>query len=295
MRGIIYLLIATLLAAMGWVASKFVVSHMPGDLFLGVRFVLASLILLPFCYQRLAKLDLKQILTVLGVGVFLGLALQVWVHAVTISDSLSEGAFIMSLAMIIAPLVSWSLFQIKPNRSFWLALPVSMMGMALLTLGSGWHLESSQLYFLMASALLSIHFVLNKNIGSRLPPLLSICLQLFAVGVVGLITASLSEPAVVDYSWNLLWWFVISTVFATSVRYLLQTMGQYKVKLETAALIMILEPVWTMLLSITLLQEQLAWQKLVGAGLIMLSLIAYIKLSRREAKLKQLQQASTGN
>lgn len=48
MRGIIYLLIATLLAAMGWVASKFVVSHMPGDLFLGVRFVLASLILLPF-------------------------------------------------------------------------------------------------------------------------------------------------------------------------------------------------------------------------------------------------------
>lgn len=76
----------------------------------------------------------------------------------------------MSLAMIIAPLVSWSLFQIKPNRSFWLALPVSMMGMALLTLGSGWHLESSQLYFLMASVLLSIHFVLNKNIGSRLPP-----------------------------------------------------------------------------------------------------------------------------
>ncbi|WP_394202996.1 DMT family transporter [Shewanella waksmanii] len=291
MRGIIYLLISTLLAALGWVASKFVVNHMPGDLFLGIRFLLAALILLPFCFKRLLQLPWRQTMTIFGVGVFLGLALQVWVHAVTISDSLSEGAFIMSLAMIIAPLVSWLLFQVKPNRSFWFALPVSMLGMALLTLSGGWQMEASQVYFLLAAALLSIHFVLNKNVASRLPALLSICIQLFAVGLVGFVVAGYSEPAVIDYSFDLLFWFIISTVLATSARYLLQTMGQFTVKLETAALIMILEPVWTMLLSITMLGEQLAWQKLLGAGLIMLSLVSYIKLSRREAKKAEAQRS----
>jgi len=38
MRGEILLLIATLLAALGWIASKIVVTAMPGNLFIASRF-----------------------------------------------------------------------------------------------------------------------------------------------------------------------------------------------------------------------------------------------------------------
>ncbi|WP_037410312.1 DMT family transporter [Shewanella fidelis] len=287
MRGVLYLFVATLLAAMGWIASKVVVQSMAGEMFIASRFILASLILVPFCYKSLLKLTFKQVLSACGVGVFLGLALQVWIYAVSISDGLSEGAFIMSLAMIIAPLTAWLLFQVKPNRAFWVALPLSVSGMMLMSLTHGWKMESSQLLFLLASALLSVHFVMNKRISGKLKPLVSICLQLFVVGLVGLLYTLYTEPDAVQFSNQLLVWFVISTVAATSVRYLLQTMGQYKVSMETAALLMILEPVWTLLLSISVLGETLELQKLIGGGVIFLSLITYIKLSRRYAKAEQ--------
>ena len=283
MRAELYLLIATLLAALGWIASKLVVLEMPGEAFIAIRFLLASLVLLPFCYKHIVKLTFKQVLLACGVGVFLGLALQVWVYAVSISSSLSEGAFIMSLAMIIAPVTSWMLFQVKPNKAFWLALPVSMMGMMLLTLGNGWQVDASQLSFLLAAVLLSIHFVLNKKISSQLTPLVSICLQLFTVGIVGVVYVGFTQEYAFEFSSHLIFWFVISTILATSIRYLLQTMGQYSVKMETAALIMILEPIWTMMLSITMLDETLELRKALGGCVIFLSLFLYIKLSRRYA------------
>ena len=52
MRGEFHLLLATLLAAVGWIASKIVIESVPGDIFLSVRFLFASLILFPFCYKK---------------------------------------------------------------------------------------------------------------------------------------------------------------------------------------------------------------------------------------------------
>ncbi|GIU50899.1 DMT family transporter [Shewanella sp. KT0246] len=281
MRGALFLFIATLLAAFGWIASKIVVAEMPGESFIASRFLLASLVLLPFCYKSLWRLRAKQVLLACGVGVFLGLALLVWVHAVSVTASLSEGAFIMSLAMIIAPMTAWLLFKIKPNKAFWYALPLSVVGMMLMTLTNGWQVDESQWYFLFASALLSVHFVLNKKISSRIKPLDSICLQLFTVGLVGGIYVLFTQPAAFELNSTLLAWFVISTVFATSMRYLLQTLGQYSVNMETAALIMILEPIWTLMLSVLMLGEAVEVQKLAGGLVIFLSLFMYIKLSKR--------------
>lgn len=288
MRGALFLFIATLLAALGWIASKVVVMDMPGETFIASRFMLASLVLLPFCYKSLWRLRAKQILLACGVGIFLGLALLVWVHAVSVTQSLSEGAFIMSLAMIIAPMTAWILFKIKPNKAFWYALPMSIAGMMLMTLTNGWQVDESQWFFLFASALLSVHFVLNKKISNRIKPLDSICLQLFMVGLVGGIYVAFTQQASFEVSSNLAIWFVLSTVFATSLRYLLQTIGQYSVNMETAALIMVLEPIWTLMLSILMLGESVEMQKLAGGVVIFLSLIMYIKLSKRDtAQIKK--------
>ncbi|MEZ9367518.1 DMT family transporter [Shewanella sp. 10N.286.51.B2] len=280
MRGALYLFIATLLAAVGWISSKLVVDEMPGEVFIASRFMLASLILLPFCYKSIWRLRAKQLLLACGVGIFLGMSLQIWVFAVSISNSLSEGAFIMSLAMIIAPMTAWFLFKVKPHRAFWLALPISVVGMMLLSLSNGWQVETSQWYFLLASSLLSVHFVLNKKISRSIKPLDSICLQLFMVGLVAAVYVAFTQQLSFEVNDSLIFWFVVSTVIATSVRYVFQTLGQYQVKMETAALIMILEPIWTMILSFSLLDEQISLQKVIGGALIFISLSVYIKLSK---------------
>lgn len=70
MRGMIYLIIATILAAIGWGASKMVVMTIPGDIFIGTRFLLASFVLAPFCFKQFRTLTGKQILALSGLGWF---------------------------------------------------------------------------------------------------------------------------------------------------------------------------------------------------------------------------------
>ncbi|KAB0286606.1 DMT family transporter [Vibrio fortis] len=279
--GEVYLLGATLLAAVGWIASKLVVLEMPGPLFIGVRFFIASLILLPFCFRLIRQLSWSQLLGIAGVGLILSGSLQVWVYAVSITDSLSEGAFITSLAMIIAPFVSWLIFRVKPNRAFWLSFPISIIGMLLLTLTNGWAFEESQIYFLLASIMLSLHFVMNKRVTNNVKPIASICIQLFMVGISGMAFAAMTGQPEFEITGSLIFWFTVSAVVATAIRYLLQTVGQHSVNMEVAALIMILEPVWTLILSVTMLGETVELQKLAGGAVIIGALFCYIRLSRK--------------
>ena len=82
-----------------------------------------------------------------------------------------------------------------------------------------------------------------------------------------------SLPSEVDAS--IWWWFALSTLLATSLRYVMQTMGQKFVQAGNAALIMILEPVWTVVLSILWYGEVLTTNKLIGCMLILFSLVIY--------------------
>ena len=80
-------------------------------------------------------------------------------------------------------------------------------------------------------------------------------------------------PVSVDASiWG---WFAASAVLATSLRYVMQTLGQKHSNPGNAALIMLLEPIWTVILSILWYGEQLSANKLLGCSLILLALIFY--------------------
>lgn len=279
MRGEILLLVATMLAAIGWIASKMVLDVVPPDIFIALRFLLASIILLPFCYKNILKFKRKQWLKSIVIGLFLAVSLHVWVYAVSISETLSEGAFIMSLSMIFAPITSWLLFKIRPIKSFFYALPLAMLGLSLLMLSQPWQVDSSQNIYLMASLFLSMHFVLNKK--NNVAPLPSITLQLFVVGCSGLFLLCINEQPSFQINDHVVIWFAISVLISTSLRYLMQTMGQFYITMEVAALIMILEPVWTLLLSISILNEAINVQKIIGGLVILFSLFVYIKFARR--------------
>jgi len=123
--------------------------------------------------------------------------------------------------------------------------------------------------------------VMNKRVTNNVKPIASICIQLFMVGISGMAFAAMTGQPEFEITGSLIFWFTVSAVVATAIRYLLQTLGQHSVNMEVAALIMILEPVWTLILSVTLLGEMVELQKLAGGAVIIGSLFCYIRLSRR--------------
>ncbi|WP_102406882.1 DMT family transporter [Vibrio sp. 10N.261.55.A7] len=274
-KSALILIFTTILAAFGWIFSKEAIQGLPPFAFIGFRFLLASLCLLPFCYKPLFKAKLKDIASAAMVGCLLAGAIMNWIYAISISDTLGEGAFIVSLSMLIVPLVGWLLFKERPQRAFWVSLPVAMIGLAFLSLSGSWQQSSSQFFFIGCATMLALHFNVNRKYAQTLPVLLLTTIQLFVVGCLVTLFSLLTEdfPSVIAPSiWG---WFALSVVLATSLRYVMQTLGQKSTPAATAALIMILEPVWTVILSILWYGEQLSLGKLIGCGFILLALILY--------------------
>ncbi|MGF1748942.1 MULTISPECIES: DMT family transporter [Vibrio] len=283
-RAEFILIFTTLLAGAGWVFSKEAIQGLPPFGFIGLRFLLASLILLPFCLKALKTTSFKDALRAMGVGSALALSIFCWIHAISISETLGEGAFIMSLSMLFVPMVAWGLFGNKPVRAFWLSLPIALVGLFLLSWNGGWHAQTSHLWFLTAAVGLAVHFNLNSKYSARLSPMLLTTFQLFSAGCFGLILSFCVEswPEVISTeTWT---WFGLSVVLATSLRYLMQTTGQKFAQPTNAALLMLLEPIWTLILSIIIYSEPMPLNKIVGCAILLGSLIFYRLNSMRMSK-----------
>ncbi len=284
-RATIVLIVTTLLAAFGWVFSKQTIQGLPPFGFIGLRFTIASLCLLPLCFRHLRSAKSIDLLRAALTGCLLSGSLMCWIYAISISDTLGEGAFIVSLSMLLVPVVAWILFRQRPPRAFWLSLPVALIGLAFLSLSGGWQQSSSQLWFMGCATMLALHFNVNSLFSQRLPVLLLTCIQLMVVGMVGMIMSLLFETLPREVP-NAIWgWFAMSALLATSLRYVMQTLGQKHIASANAALIMILEPVWTVILSVLWYQEQLSANKIIGCVLILLALLLY-RTGGRLARLK---------
>lgn len=283
-KAVVILVSATVLSAFGWIFSKETIQGLPPFGFVGLRFTIASLCLLPFCYQSLRRASWSDIRGAASVGCLLAMALMSWIHAISISETLGEGAFILSLSMLMVPFVAWVLFKQKPKRIFWLSLPIAFTGLAFLSLKDGWQGSTSQFWFLLNAVMLAIYFNINSKYSKTMPIMLLTCIQLFVTGLVGLMASALFETVPVSVQPSIWGWFFASTILATAMRYAMQTMAQKQINPGNAALIMILEPVWTVFLSVIWYGEELSKNKLIGCGLILFSLILY----RTDGKLLSL-------
>ncbi|KOE87258.1 membrane protein [Vibrio alginolyticus] len=274
-RAELILVVTTLLAAAGWVFSKQAIQGLPPFGFIGVRFLLASLCLLPFCIKALRQASLHDCLKSMSVGVLLGGSIFCWIHAISISDTLGEGAFIMSLSMLFVPLLAWPLFGAKPARAFWLSLPIALIGLFLLSWNGEWVVATSQLWFMAAAFSLALHFNFNSRFSANLPPMLLTTLQLFVGGCLGVLLSLLFESWPVQVSVMTWQWLALSVLLATSLRYLMQTIGQKHANPTNAAILMLLEPIWTLVLSVLIYDESMPANKIFGCGLLLCSLLFY--------------------
>ena len=269
------LIITTFLAAAGWVFSKEAIQGLPPFGFIGIRFIFASLCLLPFCFSALKKADGQDCFRSMGVGVLLAGSIFCWIYAISISDTLGEGAFIMSLSMLFVPLLAWPLFGSKLPRAFWYSLPIAFVGLFLLSWSDGWNIATSQLWFIAAAVGLATHFNFNSKYSASLPTILLTTLQLFTVGCLGVVLSFFLETWPEEVSLITWKWVLLSVLLATSLRYLMQTVGQKLVNPTNAAILMLLEPIWTMMLSVWVYNESMPLNKILGCALLLLSLFFY--------------------
>ncbi len=285
---LLLMVLVTLLAAAGWLFSKEAIRELPPAAFIGTRFLLAALLLLPLAWLREPPPTRAQLVRASGCGTLLGASLLLWVTAISQSDALGSGAFIMSVATLMAPLAAWGAFRAKPGRHYWLTLPIAIAGLLLLSSSTHWGVSLSLFWFLAAATTLGIQLAVHRHFAQSIAPTWLTCIQLAMTGLLGtllsLLTEQWPEAGVSHGIWG---WFAASVLIATTLRYWLLTHALSKMTTAHAALMMLLEPVWTLLLSTLFYSEPLGGAKLAGAGLVLGALVLYqLPLLLCSARLK---------
>ncbi len=285
---LLLMVLVTLLAAAGWLFSKEAIRELPPAAFIGSRFLLAALLLLPLAWLREPPPTRAQLVRAAGCGTLLGASLLLWVTAISQSDALGSGAFIMSVATLMAPLAAWGAFRAKPGRHYWLTLPIAIAGLLLLSSSTHWGVSLSLFWFLAAATTLGIQLAVHRHFAQSIAPTWLTCIQLAMTGLLGtllsLLTEQWPEAGVSHGIWG---WFAASVLIATTLRYWLLTHALSKMTTAHAALMMLLEPVWTLILSTLFYSEPLGGAKLAGAGLVLGALVLYqLPLLLRSRMLK---------
>ena len=273
LKADLLLVCATLVAAAGWIFSKESLAGLPPLLFVGVRFLLAGLVLMACSWPQLRLLDRAGWRGSLIVGALFTLAMVLWIKGLEHAIHLGEGAFISSLGAVLVPVVARLFFGEHPPRIAWVAMPVAMMGFACLSLEHGFRFEPGQWLFLAAALVFAVLINLNGRVVRTVSPLALSTVQVMMVGVLVLPLSALSEPWPAAVSTPVLGWVLASALIATTLRFFTQLYGQSLTTPSHASMILMLEPMWTAMLAAWWFGERMSGLQFVGCALIFSALV----------------------
>lgn len=271
------LVLVTLIAASGWIFTKEALAGFPPQLFMGVRFLAAGLIVgllspqpILSLFRSASKIQWQQSL---GLGIVFGISMILWVQGISLGDHIGEGAFITSIWVVLVPVVGWLLYRSPVIQQHQLAMVLALIGLGCLLVKTDFRFVIDQWLFIGSAFFLAIYFAVNSAVSAQMSTYLLTTIQLLTVGVVCLTVSLFAEPwpsSIPAVFWG---WLLLSIVVATSLRFFLQTWAQGQTEANHAALIMTLEPVWAAFLGILWFSESMTLWQMSGCTLIFIALI----------------------
>ena len=274
------LLVSSVLAASGWIFSLQALSGLPPFFFIGTRFVIAGLLI--GLVSRLHGVRLSDLWVSLPGAVALGLSMMAWITGLQHTSNPGVAAFISGCGNLMMPIFGLLLYRWPVGRRMWQALAIALVGLGLLFLNGSARMEIGNLWFVVASSLWGLGMVISRQGLERVGVMTLTALQLVLSGALILAASAAVEtwprtlPAL-----PVIEAFVGAVLLATCGRFLLQLKGQHMLSPGRAAVFLTLEPVWTLVASMTLLGTTITPIQLAGCA-VLLSVMVFVLLPSRQ-------------
>lgn len=251
-------------------------------LYLGLRFLLAFAVLALLSPQNIGKVNRNSLVTgmIMGLVLLFGYAFQTVGLQYTTS---SNAGFITGVSVVLVPIIYYSLRRrLPPNGTIFAVVSVTI-GLYLLSVPNGLSsMAYGDLLILVCALCFAIHIVL-VDLYSHLYNAIAITgIQILFVGLVCLGIGLLIEPWPAKFSVSLIVAIIVTAVFATALAFLIQNALQKYSTPTRFAIVLTAEPVFAALAGYWCAGEMFSTKALIGASLILGSMIISI-LSRRLA------------
>ena len=261
-RGILLLLITTVIWGTSFPLLKQVVGSLSPAVLIAARFTVAALMLVPY----LRGLNIR----LLRDGVMLGLVYFAATSSALIgleTISANRSAFIISLNAILVPLLGILFGQRLPVRVL-LAAGLAITGIGIMSWDGGGISGGDFLTFGSAFGI-AVYIMMLQWITPRHSTLPLVAIQLLVMALLGIIWAAPQLIEQVEAITSNFTTIVYLALVVTATPIWTQAMAQRWVPAYKVALLYTLEPVFASIFSFWLLGETFGAQSLVGAALVL--------------------------
>ncbi|MFX1419850.1 MAG: DMT family transporter [Promethearchaeota archaeon] len=285
--AIFLLILTTLLWGTSFIITKNITENVPIFLYLGFRFLIAFLGFAPF-FPHLRNLNKKIFIMGLTTGLiyFFGIVFQTFGLQFQ-STTAGKAGFITGLSTIIVPFLTWIGFRKRPQIRIWLAVALSVCGMAFLLLEGESGLFIGDILVLICAFFFALYIVLNDKYVRLIDVYLYSIIQVFVIFVSSFICSLILRESYDLMSYSAPFWVIMvyMGVAVMTLTFIFQNWSQQYQGPTTTAIIFTLEPVFAALFGFLIGNEILSVLAWVGCGLIFAAIfITVLKKNNSQEK-----------
>lgn len=272
------LLLAGAVWGMGFVAQASAMDAVGPMLFVGARFVIATLCVLPFALregkQAKASLAPRHWLAFAWIGLMLFCSLslqQVGLLTTTVTNS----GFLTGLYVVLTPIFGIILFRQFPHLIVWIAALLTLAGIFLLSGGSLSGLTTGDWLTIGAAAFAALQAIfIVRSAQQTGRPLALAAMQFTICAVIGLAAAFLFEPVSLEAIKSAGFEILYAGMFSGALAFTLMVIGLRYTTASQGAIFLSSEAVFAALFGAILLGERLPPAGLLGCTLIFVAMLS---------------------
>ena len=277
-RANLVLLLAGAIWGLGFVAQSTAMASIGPMIFIGLRFVLATLTVLPLALReaRRAPKALKSSdhfgFLFIGLILFTGIAAQ---QIGMMTTSVTNAGFLTGLYVVMVPLVGIILFRHWPHPVIWPCALAALTGIWLLSGGALSALVPGDWMVILGALFWALQVLFITRYANRTGRPLTLCAVQFAfcaaLGLaLGLVQEGIDWTAVRAAAPEILF----TGIFSSGIAFTLQAIGQRYTTAPQAAIFLSSEALFAALFGAILLGERLPSTGLAGCVLIFAAMLA---------------------
>jgi drug/metabolite transporter (DMT)-like permease len=281
--AVIALIFITAIWGWSFLIVKQAVAQMPVMDFLALRFTIAAIVMLLIRPKSLGSIKTPVLKYGVVLGIFLGLSYITQTFALVYATATVVG-FITGLSIVLTPFFAWLWIKQKITGNVWLAVMLSVIGLAFITL-NGIGIGPGEMLTILCAVTLALYTV---GLGKWSPGSDSYSLTIVQMFTMAAILLVFALPGGIVIPTDPYIWFVIiiTGIFATSLAFFVQTWAQSIITPTHAAVILTLEPLFAGVFGVLVGNEPLTWRIVLGAAFMLTAMyIVQLKSKNIEKKL----------
>lgn len=277
-KGSLFLLGASLIWGLSFVAQKLGMDYLTPFAFNGIRSLMGALFLLPFILHKKKKETLEygsNKKNVIIAGICCGLCLFFATNLQQIGiiyTTAGKSGFITAMYIVLVPIIG--IFLGKRIRLIMvISLVLAVVGLFLLCIKEETAINKGDMLVLLCAVMFAIHILIIDSVGNRFDPILLSSIQFMISGSLSVIVAFLTEDFSFDSIVLAFPALVFTGVFSSGIAYTLQILGQKTVPATMASLLMSLESVFAVFGAMIIMHERMSLREAFGCVVMFVAVI----------------------